>query len=116
MPEVLVKTKFFEYRQNNSGGCFDIDDEAGIGPRVWIEATDVNDANRRAQYIGIYFDGVFNGVDCPCCGDRWNELWEGDGEEKPVISPEWDFNWHNTVYVHRFNGEIVRIRKEDTPE
>jgi hypothetical protein len=44
-------TKFYEYRQNNSGGSFDIDDAAGIGVRVWIEATDSDHADSRAETI-----------------------------------------------------------------
>jgi hypothetical protein len=101
-------TKFYEYRQNNSGGSFDIDDAAGIGVIVWIEATDDRHADSRAESIGIYFNGVDDEMDCECCGDRWSEAWWRDGEDKPLI----DFMWHDTIYVHYMDGTIERIKKE----
>jgi hypothetical protein len=99
---------FFEFHQNNSGGHFDIRDKQGIGPRVWIEACDAADADHLAERIGIYFDGVRDGADCPCCGDRWHQTYT-KGETKPRIDPEFDFNWHDTVYVHHLDGRIERI-------
>lgn len=110
MAKHTVETKFFEYCQNNSGGSFDIDDERGIGVKVWIEATSAEDADRRAEAIGIYFDGCDKGMDCDCCGDRWSTAW-GDGSSEPKVSDEWDFNWSSTVYVHKFDGSIERIQK-----
>lgn len=116
MPEVTVKTKYYEYSQNNSGGSFDIKPSEGIGPRVWIEATDFEDANRRAENLGLYFEGVHFGWDCPCCGDRWySKHDESDAEEDPIIEPRWDFNWHDAVYVHRMDGTILAINKDDVP-
>lgn len=100
--------KFYEFRQNNSGGSFDIDDARGIGPRVWIEALSAVDADQRAQAVGIYFGGVEGGMDCECCGDRWYPAWD-EGYECPRLSPEYDFGWHDTVYVHRMDGTIDRI-------
>lgn len=104
-------TKFFKFAQNNSGGSFDIDDAAGIGPRVWIEANDEAHAMQRARDIGLYFDGVEKGNDCPCCGDRWSSPWESANMFQ--IDPKWDFNWHNCVYIHFINGQIERIQKEN---
>ena len=116
MPEVPVKTKYYIFDQNNSGGSFDIDPKEGIGPRVWVEATSYDHANDRAENIGIYFEGVQEGRDCPCCGDRWHPLWnEEDGQDDPLIRPEYDFNWHDEVYVHRMTGEILTVRKGDVP-
>lgn len=106
----IVETKFWEFDQNNSGGRFDIRDDAGIGPRVWIEATSRDDAVARALAIGLYFDGVSNGVDCECCGDRWHEPWRDEGRESPEIKKQWDFNWHDTVYVHHYDGSIERVK------
>lgn len=110
MSQSVVKTKFFEFSQNNSGGLFDIDDERGIGPKVWIEAVDTEHANSRAVGLGIYFDGVEDGSDCECCGDRWHPAY-GDGSATPDINAEYDFNWHNTVYVHGIDGAVKRIAK-----
>jgi hypothetical protein len=105
-------SRFFEFPQNNSGGSFAIDDEAGIGPRVWIEAETKGLALSRALSIGIYFDGCDSGIDCSCCGDRWSEPWD-DGQDAPEINNEYDFNWHDAVYVHRIDGTIERITKSD---
>jgi len=56
----------FTYYQNNSGGFFE-------GPEsVSIKAWSKKDADAKAEKSGlVYFDGVEEGIDCPCCGDRW---------------------------------------------
>lgn len=59
---------FFHYSQNNSGGSFDYVEAAGITHNVIIEADDADEANWRAEQIGLYFGGQ---GDCECCGDRW---------------------------------------------
>jgi len=64
---------FYMYRQNNSGGTFDVDAEKGIGHRVFIEAENKQAAEAKALSIGIYFNGVDDEIDCDCCGDRWDE-------------------------------------------
>jgi len=77
-------TMFYKFSQNNSGGFFDIDDT--FAPYVLIEANTPAEANRKAEEIGIYFDGCEKDIDCPCCGDRWYEIWSGDvGTEFPMI-------------------------------
>lgn len=73
---------FFEYRQNNSGGGFDIDESVGISVLVIIEADSAEEANRKAEDIGLYFDGD---GDCSCCGNRWYEVWD-DSDSEPVPS------------------------------
>lgn len=64
------KTKWFTFRQNNSGGLFDIDKNLNVF--VIIEAYDEVHALDRAIEVGIYFDGVERGKDCECCGNRWS--------------------------------------------
>lgn len=61
--------KYFEFSQNNSGGSF-VEDE-NLGEYVLIEAEDLDKAIEIAEEIGIYFNGVTDERDCPCCGDRW---------------------------------------------
>lgn len=78
----IVTSKFFTFNQNNSGGSFTLDEDRGITHYVIIEAFSAEDANRRAEDIGLYFDGD---GDCPCCGDRWYEQW---GDEKGTDRPE----------------------------
>ena len=60
----------YEFNQNNSGGKFTVDDQ--LCHRLFIEADDDMEADFIAQSKGVYFNGVDNGSDCPCCGDRWH--------------------------------------------
>ena len=72
---------FYHFRQNNSGGTFDVDPKRGIDVNVIIEADNYHEANSRAENIGLYFDGQ---GDCSCCGDRWYEMYdEDDAREFP---------------------------------
>lgn len=104
------KPRFFEFDQNNSGGSFHIKDEYGIGPRVWIEARSSAEADRIAEEIGIYFNGVEMYHDCSCCGDRWYHAY-GEGQDVIDINENYDYEWHDTVYVHHLDGRIERIKK-----
>ena len=74
---------FYHYRQNNSGGGFDCDDNVHMN--VIIEANSANQANNKAKSIGIYFDGVGKNMDCDCCGDRWSCVDDDDGTEVPSM-------------------------------
>jgi hypothetical protein len=67
---------FYQYRQNNSGGSFEVNDKLTV--TVWIEARCVEEANNTFQSLGGYFDGCEKGWDCECCGDRWYPVDEGD--------------------------------------
>lgn len=62
--------KWFEFNQNNSGGSFDVTSE--LCHRVFIEAKDDVAALSKGLDMGIYLDGVADGIDCKCCGDRWH--------------------------------------------
>lgn len=77
---------FFHYRQNNSGGKFVRDND--VDKHVIIEADDAWRADERARDIGIYFDGVYRGLDCDCCGDRWRESDAYGGTPTPQIYGE----------------------------
>ena len=64
--------KFYIYVQRNTEGYYD-------GPHyIIVRAKDCKEANQKAEGIGVYFDGVEEGIDCPCCGDRWAEMTELD--------------------------------------
>jgi hypothetical protein len=103
---------FYDFRQNNSGGTFYVD--SSVAQYVLIEANDADEANARAQEIGIYFNGVDDGVDCECCGDRWYET-SSDGTEaptlygEPVESHEEKFSFTPSgeplIHVYYLNGE-----------
>jgi hypothetical protein len=109
VPERTIKTKYYEYSQNNSGGSFVLDFKRGIGHTVWVEATSKEDADRRAEAIGLYFDGY---GDCSCCGNRWSEAW-GDGEEidRDAIhqSLKSGGGMRTVVFVHNIDGSFDKI-------
>jgi len=106
-------SKFFTYNQNNSGGFFVFDKDRGIGEHVIIEALDANDADARAESIGLYFDGVGAEMDCECCGDRWCSQYE-EGSDEPLVfgqSPEdfknsGSFYKNRTVAFHYLDGSV----------
>jgi hypothetical protein len=98
---------FFEYQQNNSGGGFDFDTDEGISVIVIIEAPDADTADFKAQRIGIYFDGIDDGRDCDCCGDRWYSTY---GEGHPVPSH------YGTPLTEAYVTEWGKWAPEGTPE
>lgn len=60
---------FYMFNQNNSGGWFTVNDT--LCHRVIIEADSKSEAVSIAEDLGCYWDGVDQGIDCSCCGDRW---------------------------------------------
>ena len=103
---------FYHYSQNNSGGGFDFDKYRGITNHVVIEADSANEADSRAEDIGLYFDGS---GDCPCCGPRWYNAWEEGGDEDPIVygkhpsALEKSFKWMEPGYevaVHYKDGKV----------
>ena len=64
------KMKFYTFFQNNPSGEW----HYHMGYAVVIEAEDAEQANEKAEEIGIYFDGTKCGRDCPCFGDRWDRV------------------------------------------
>jgi hypothetical protein len=105
---------FYEYCQNNSGGGFAFDKVSGITHIVIVEADSPDQADVRAEEIGLYFDGCANGQDCSCCGDRWYRAYGKGTEEpevygKPVAKAELLTLWmkpNPDVVVHYKDGRI----------
>lgn len=100
---------FFTYDQNNSGGSFDHQPKQGIGYLVCVEAASAADADRKAEAIGLYFNGCAVGMDCECCGDRWYPAY-GDGDETPLqygspIKGERGF----PSYIHYADGRVEAV-------
>lgn len=60
---------WYMFDQNNSGGSFIVNDN--VCHRLFIEAVSFGDAIEKAEELGCYWNGVAEGRDCPCCGDRW---------------------------------------------
>lgn len=73
---------FYDFRQNNTFGRWVINKDVNV--LVVIEASSVKQANERAESVGLYFDGISDGIDCSCCGDRWSKEWDGyEGDTVP---------------------------------
>ena len=68
---------YFKFRQNNSFGVF-----KGT-PLIFVQADSADDANRIAQDHGVYFNGVADGVDFDCCGDRWYPVNDDAAQDQP---------------------------------
>lgn len=82
--KITGRNKFYTFYQNNSGGNF-ISNHT-LKEYVIIEAHSADEANEIAQDIGIYFNGVCEGRDCECCGDRWYSISSSDkGTFEPTI-------------------------------
>ena len=122
-----MKTKWYTFSQNNSGGSFVEDKERGIGGYVIIEAVDAAHANGRAENIGLYFDGCGIGMDCSCCGDRWCEAsdpYDGndspmiyDEKVRPALEGEEPFkDWDIYSYMHPLVGDFSPVVKEKKDE
>ncbi|MCP6682927.1 DUF7296 family protein [Bacillus nakamurai] len=60
---------FYEYTQNNSGGSFVSNEK--VCHRLFVEADSYDEAEAIAEGLGVYWNGVDEGTDCACCGDRW---------------------------------------------
>ena len=109
-----TNSKFYEYRQNNSGGSFSNSEKDGICEYVIIEALDEDHANTRAETIGLYFNGCEEGYDCPCCGDRWYKANERDGSKvpsiygKPVEETKKDL-FRKCCFVHYLDGTFKKV-------
>ncbi|MAH47410.1 hypothetical protein CMI37_16420 [Candidatus Pacearchaeota archaeon] len=74
----VAELRWFEFGQNNSGGHFTLPAHV-----VWVQATSHEEARRLAESEGLYWGGCASGRDCSCCGDRWNEGWDEEGEDSP---------------------------------
>ena len=106
---------WYAYHQNNSGGGFYLHAGEGIGHVVFVQADSAPEADKRAETIGLYFDGCENGQDCECCGDRWMsaELWYEKGSEIPMYYdtplPLATHKFMDVVcYLHSLDGTITQ--------
>jgi hypothetical protein len=100
----MNNTKFYCFRQNNSGGSFVYD--RNLAQKVIIEAETADEANDLAKNLGIYFDGCDRGWDCRCCGDRWNTVSDSSWY---IIENIIDYmtNEKEPWVVHHLNGTVM---------
>lgn len=96
--------RFYSFRQNNSGGFFNVDLEDGLNETVIIEAENRDDAFDRAYEIGLYFDGVKAGRDCECCGDRWDRYCD-EIETEDMIA----LDGISATSLHYADGRIINV-------
>jgi hypothetical protein len=82
-PKPESQPGFYLYRQNNSGGHHYKDD--AVCEFVIVEANGNDDADRRAENIGIYFDGVDLNRDDDDWGDRWHRADSYDVSPEPML-------------------------------
>jgi hypothetical protein len=111
-----MNTKFYIFNQNNSGGRWRIDLKNGISHIVIIEAKNAKEANSRAVSAGVYFDGVEDGSDCECCGDRWSRVRDDDWDYKNTLEEiVMELNRceytkrEKSVYVHYIDGRFEKV-------
>lgn len=96
-------SKFYLFNQNNSGGTFVIDENAGIGFCVVVEAENEEQAISRAENIGLYWDGVADEIDCECCGDRWSTYTYEVKDLNTIFY---------TGYIHYLDGTFKELKND----
>ena len=104
----VAKLQWFTFHQNNSGGRWVVDND--VDAYVIVQAHNADEANQLAQRIGIYFNGVEDGTDCECCGDRWSSIYNTeDGTDVPMVYSDlvpWSAETKTTVEVF---GNSVKV-------
>ena len=115
----MSDTKWYTFRQNNSGGNFHHRPQDGIGLCLFIEAMDKDHALARAERIGLYFNGCSSGIDCSCCGDRWSE-WCDENESPELYDEPFEavgegeegfIDWGIPSYIHHIGGAFSQAKK-----
>lgn len=100
-----------EYYQNNSGGEFHVHEDVTL--TMLIVADSVDEANVFAErHTGIYFQGCSLGIDCGCCGDRWDiarEPWDvvDDLEESLKVYAQRGKDWLKKSYYDKVPHTIL---------
>jgi len=74
---------FYTYHQNNSDGEYEYNNN--ISRYIIVEAVDREESDCIAEGLGVYFDGIDNNIDCPCCGDRWQRASDCDSASEPMV-------------------------------
>lgn len=103
--------KFYIFNQNNTGGYWD----KLLGFKVIVEAENPRQANKLAEVMGVYFDGVESGEDCECCGDRWCEVDEDDAVEPENLAKELEDikrrqkDWELSSAIRYADGRVEEI-------
>ena len=109
---------FYTFSQNNSGGYFVKDHDAGVAEYIIIEANNADDARSRFWDIGEFVDG-FRSY-CRCCGDRWSDdmIDDDDGTERPEIYGQHVRDFGPTIFreecfLHTIDGKMELIKLKE---
>lgn len=106
-------SKFYTSPQSNSGGHFMLNEAAGIGHYVIIEANSPQQAENRLAEITEGFTGY-----CECCGERWMDYFdEEDGMEVPMVYNDRVEEYikggsGRIAYIHKLDGSIEKVGRE----
>ena len=87
-------SKFYTFRQNNSGGFYLFD-----AREVIVEADSLSEAEEIAYRETDVYEGL-GPHDCECCGGRWWHPWEGS-EESSVGVKSWAEARENGIVIVR---------------
>ena len=106
------KQKSAENLQNDSGGYWVDDEQAGVGAHIIIEAVDWEEADRKLEKIGSNVSR-FNSP-CPCCGERWGSARYSAATAKPkihgtTVEQYQSYSDDETAYVHYYDGTIKKF-------
>jgi hypothetical protein len=102
-----VNTKFYTFRQNNSGGYDIINDD--VAKYLIIEATSATEAiNSMYQVTKNYSEY------CSCCGERWSSyLDDEDGTDDPMVYDrkvkEIEPEYGGSVIIYYFDGSKEKL-------
>lgn len=96
--------KFYEFSQNNSGGYIIEDSSCGIGDYVYIQADEENEANERAESIGL-----FSLPYCDCCGERFYKAYENVSLDTDILIIE---RINISIYIHYKDGRKESLNIE----
>lgn len=105
---------FYTFIQNNSGGEWIFNEN--LAHFTIVEANTYDDALEIAEKLEIYFNGVARGIDCSCCGDRWDDYNNNNSQTPKIyekdISEQTFYHWGKDtdaqVIVHYLNGDKKR--------
>lgn len=114
----------YVYDQLNSGGYFkeirkSYKDDMFILPvkrnsPVYNDYSNIAVADKEIIPSEVYFDGVEEGIDCPCCGDRWSRLNEWDLKEKIYIYENEDEFRKSKPERFEYYVILSELKKADT--
>lgn len=103
MTDITVQTKFFHFRQNNSGGYFIENDD--VAQNLIVEAVNAKDAELKMLDITASHSKY-----CSCCGKRWSSwIDDEDGTNEPTVFGEKLDESCGSTIIYFFDGKREKI-------